>query len=380
MIAKFMRKIRFYILPVIQSKGTRFLFVCGYTIFIHILAVLITMGEFRIDILKGIGISAICYVVVKSIVTVVGYAASMERDQPWFKCSFILYPGRYYRSLNGVIKERHDSPVNDYDEFCLFLLVTFCLTYIPLFEHLQVGEIKEAQWFLYIQIGLLSAFFTILVTIPEYEKAYNNNLKKAKRIFMEYKGNREQLEASEEYYEYQVDRNTEQKWYKEIEMKEYEWIRPYQKEDLSQILKLFYETVHQINAKDYTKEQLDVWADGKANKEVWNEHLSQNNTLVYVRCGEIIGFADMEENGYVDHLFVHKDYQHVGIATKLCDRLEKQSDAEMFSTHASITAKPFFLSRGYQVVKKQQVERKGILLTNYIMQKENLKDEGKKML
>ena len=79
----------------------------------------------------------------------------------------------------------------------------------------------------------------------------------------------------------------------------------------------------------------------------------------------------MEENGYLDHLFVHKDHQNEGIATKLCDRLEKQSNAEMFSTHASITAKPFFLNRGYKVVKKQQVERKGILLTNYIMQKEN---------
>lgn len=369
MIAKFMRKIRSYILPIIQPKGTRIFIVCGYIIFFHILTMLIATGAFKIDILKGIGISAICYVVVKSLVTVVGYAASMERDQPWFKCSFILYPGRYYRSLNGGIKERHDSPVNDYDEFCLFLLVIFCLTFLPLFEHLQAGDIKEAQRFLYIQTGLLSAFFTILITIPEYEKVYIDNLKKAKKLFMECGGNRAQLDASEEYYEYQVDRDTEQKWYKEIEMKEYEWIRPYQKEDLSQILKLFYETVHQINAKDYTKEQLDVWADGKANKEVWNEHLTQNNTIVYVRCGEIIGFADMEKNGYLDHLFVHKDYQHVGIATKLCDQLEKQSDAEIFSTHASITAKPFFLNRGYQVVKEQQVERKGILLTNYIMKK-----------
>lgn len=371
MIAKFMRTIRFYILPVIQAKKTRFIIVSGFIIFFHIIAVLMTTGEFKIDILKGMGISAISYVVVKSIVTVIGYAGSMKRDQPWVKSSFILYPGRYYRSLNGGIKERHDSPVNDHDEFCLFLLVIFCLTFIPFFDQLQAGDIKEAQLILYFQTGLLSAFFTILLKIPAYETEYNDNLKKAKRIFMECGGNREQLDASEEYYEYQVDIDTEQKWYKEIEMKEYEWIRPYQKEDLSQILCLFYETVHHINAKDYTKEQLDVWADGKANEKVWNEHLAQNTTLVYVRCGEILGFADMEENGYLDHLFIHKDHQNEGIATKLCNRLEKQSNAEMFSTHASITAKPFFLNRGYKVVKKQQVERKGILLTNYIMQKEN---------
>ena len=40
-----------------------------------------------------------------------------------------------------------------------------------------------------------------------------------------------------------------------------------------------------------------------------------------------------------------------------------------FTTHASLTAKPFFEKRGYQVVQEQQVERKGILLTNYVMKK-----------
>ena len=38
--------------------------------------------------------------------------------------------------------------------------------------------------------------------------------------------------------------------------------------------------------------------------------------------------------------------------------------------HASITAKPFFERRGYKAVKEQQVERKGVLLTNYVMIKE----------
>jgi putative acetyltransferase len=37
--------------------------------------------------------------------------------------------------------------------------------------------------------------------------------------------------------------------------------------------------------------------------------------------------------------------------------------------HASITAKPFFQKRGYVVVKGQQVERQGILLTNFVMKK-----------
>ena len=38
-------------------------------------------------------------------------------------------------------------------------------------------------------------------------------------------------------------------------------------------------------------------------------------------------------------------------------------------TYASITAKPFFESRGYAVVKEQEVERSGVKLKNYEMLK-----------
>ena len=37
--------------------------------------------------------------------------------------------------------------------------------------------------------------------------------------------------------------------------------------------------------------------------------------------------------------------------------------------HASITARPFFEQRGYRVVRQQQVERGGVLLTNFVMEK-----------
>lgn len=83
--------------------------------------------------------------------------------------------------------------------------------------------------------------------------------------------------------------------------------------------------------------------------------------------GRIVGFGDMDSDGYLDRLYVHKDYQRRGIGTAICDALENQSSAKMFSTHASITAKPFFEKRGYAAVKKQQVERRGVRMTNYVM-------------
>ena len=46
-------------------------------------------------------------------------------------------------------------------------------------------------------------------------------------------------------------------------------IREYQSTDCKALTELFYHTVHTVNAKDYTKEQLDVWATGKADIETW---------------------------------------------------------------------------------------------------------------
>ena len=64
-----------------------------------------------------------------------------------------------------------------------------------------------------------------------------------------------------------------------------------------------------------------------------------------------------------------KDYQGQGVASAICDELERAAGEEKIITNASITAKPFFEKRGYKAVKEQQVIRKGIPLTNCVMEK-----------
>lgn len=146
-------------------------------------------------------------------------------------------------------------------------------------------------------------------------------------------------------------------------------LRTYQTADLTQITDLFYNTVHTVNARDYSQAQLDVWATGQVDPERWDASLSSHDSVVAVEDGHIIGFGDMDEAGYLDRLYVHRDYQGRGVATAICNRLESASPSSSFSTHASITARPFFERRGYRVVKEQQVDRQGILLTNFVMEK-----------
>lgn len=131
---------------------------------------------------------------------------------------------------------------------------------------------------------------------------------------------------------------------------------------------MFYNTVHTVNIKDYTQEQLNVWATGKVELEKWNKSLQENYSLVVIENDIIIGFGDIDKTGYLDRLYVHKDYQGKGVATTICNKLEKEVKGKIF-THASITAKTFFEKRGYKVVKEQQVELQGVILINYVMEK-----------
>ena len=143
-------------------------------------------------------------------------------------------------------------------------------------------------------------------------------------------------------------------------------IRRYASSDIDEVIKLFYGTVHTVNAADYTSEQLDAWAPKDMDASVWDASLKRHYAVVAVEEGKIIGFGDIDADGYLDRLYVRAEYIGKGVGTAICDRLESAVRGNTV-THASVTARLFFEKRGYVVVKEQQVERKGILLANSIM-------------
>ena len=146
-------------------------------------------------------------------------------------------------------------------------------------------------------------------------------------------------------------------------------LRAYRSADCPALAELFYQTVPQVNIRDYTQEQVDAWATGQVDLERWDRELREHRTVVAWEDGLIVGFGDMDKTGYLDRLFVHKDFQGRGIATAICDALEGESAAPRLWVQASLTARPFFEGRGYRVVKAQQVERRGVLLPNFVMEK-----------
>ena len=154
-------------------------------------------------------------------------------------------------------------------------------------------------------------------------------------------------------------------------------VRQWQETDFDATRKLFYETVHAINAKDYTPEQLNAWApaatvSNETDREKIRYRFEQNQSHVVEYNDIIVGFGDLTPSGEVDHLHVHKDFQSQGIGSLLLRTMEDQARAlglKELTTEASITAKPFFEKHGFIVEKSQIVERRGQQFKNFVMSK-----------
>ena len=143
--------------------------------------------------------------------------------------------------------------------------------------------------------------------------------------------------------------------------------------DLPAITELFRSTIQSINSKDYTKEQIEVWSAGAGNTKRWQESIEKQYFIVAEIDGIITGFCSITPEGYLDFMYVHKDYQHAGIASALLTEIEIKADlqknTEIYSD-VSKTAKGFFEKMGYhcrEVVKEKAVN--GVIFENNVMVK-----------
>jgi hypothetical protein len=79
-------------------------------------------------------------------------------------------------------------------------------------------------------------------------------------------------------------------------------VRRYQDGDAKFLSQIYYNTIHTVNAKDYTKEQLDAWAPWSSVQDYsgWQEKLEKIKPFVVLIDDKIVGFAEFEPNGHID--------------------------------------------------------------------------------
>jgi UPF0176 protein len=154
-------------------------------------------------------------------------------------------------------------------------------------------------------------------------------------------------------------------------------IRLFQKQDSDRIAQLFHDTVHEVNNRDYSLDQLKAWSPDNLHFIDWEDFCTKIFTYVAEEKvaeeeGGIIGFGQLEANGHINCFYCHKDYQRCGVGTRIYRELEAKAlelKIERLFVEASITARAFFKSRGFTVVKEQQVICRGEKFTNFVMEK-----------
>ena len=150
-------------------------------------------------------------------------------------------------------------------------------------------------------------------------------------------------------------------------------VREATRADAFQIVRLFHDTIHTVNRRDYTPEEINAWSPAVPDADAWAERkFPTRTTFVADNDGTIAGFGELEGSGHIDCFYCHHQYQRRGVGSAIFRRIEDKARtlglARLF-TEASITARPFFESHGFAVVKRQTVVRRGVELTNFVMEK-----------
>ena len=136
---------------------------------------------------------------------------------------------------------------------------------------------------------------------------------------------------------------------------------------------MFRRAIRVTAARDYTPEQVAAWASDEIDPAGWDARRRASRTRVAEVDGSVAGFTDVDERGYVDMMFVDPAFARRGVASALLDWAEstaRELGAVELSTHASLTARPFFEAHGFSVVVEQRPVLRGVALTNFVMRRD----------
>ena len=127
-------------------------------------------------------------------------------------------------------------------------------------------------------------------------------------------------------------------------------LRPYLASDAPILGAIYAAAIDELTAEDYTDEQRYAWIALAEDEQTFGQKLAASLTLVAIVEGEPVGFISLRDNLSIEHLYVSPKIIREGVATALCDALERLATArgaQKLTVDSSDTAEPFFKQRGY---------------------------------
>ena len=150
-------------------------------------------------------------------------------------------------------------------------------------------------------------------------------------------------------------------------------VRDYRVEDAEALGAIYYRAVREGTIAFYDGAQRAAWAAYWPGGGAWVKRFARLRTWVAEADSAPVGFMSLCDDGLLDLAFVLPEWMGRGAAAAIYDTLEvhaRTSGLRQLDTEASYLARRFFLRRGWQEIARQDQERKGVILTNFRMEKQ----------
>jgi putative acetyltransferase len=149
-------------------------------------------------------------------------------------------------------------------------------------------------------------------------------------------------------------------------------LRPFLAADTPILAAIFVASIEELTGEDYNEPQQEAWASTADDEEQFGERLASELTLIATLQNAPVGFASLKGADHIDMLYVHPSAAGQGVASILCEALEKLAGsrgAKSLTVDASDNAQEFFAKRGYVAKQRNTVTINGEWLANTTMQK-----------
>ena len=142
-------------------------------------------------------------------------------------------------------------------------------------------------------------------------------------------------------------------------------------DDIPKMQRLFVDTIQERCKKDYSSQQIEVWASSIKKKDRWEGLVREQYVVLAEIENKLVGFGSLENGNYVDFMYVHKDHMRKGIAHQIFEELTKEAQRlgnAKLASDVSKTARPFFEQKGFKVIHENKNIIKGVEIINYRME------------
>src|SRR3984885_12892148 len=138
-------------------------------------------------------------------------------------------------------------------------------------------------------------------------------------------------------------------------------LRPFLAADTPVLAAIFAAAIEELTGEDYSEPQ-QAWAAAADDEEQFGRRLAGELTLIATLQNSPVGFASLKGADHIDMLYVHPGAAGQGVASMLCEALEKLAGgrgAKTLAVDASDNAEGFFLKRGYVGLQRNTVTING---------------------